>query len=75
MVKECRRFDRSRLFPQLEKVSLQFAHDDGFSRSMSRRVQVLKKHLVRNETTPLEEREALVDILPDWLLKKLTLYW
>lgn len=75
MVRECRRFDSSRLFLQLEKVSLQFAHNDGFSRSMTRRVQVLKKHLARNDTSPLEEKEALVDILPDWLLKKLNPYW
>lgn len=75
MVRECRRFDSARLFPQLEKVSLQFAHDDGFSRSMTRRVQVLKKHLARTNAISLEEKEALADILPDWLLKKLNPYW
>lgn len=75
MVRECCRFDSARLLPQLEKVSLQFAHDDGFSRSMTRRVQVLKKHLARNDIISLEEKDALNDILPDWLLKKLNRYW
>ena len=75
MIKECRRFENARLLPQLDKVSLQFAHDDGFSRSMTRRTLVLKKHLLRNSATPMEEKEALADILPDWLLKKLTPYW
>ncbi|WP_446424390.1 formylglycine-generating enzyme family protein [Mailhella sp.] len=74
MLKECRRFEQSRIMPQLKKVSLQFAHDDGFSRSMTRRVRVLEKHL-NSDVQMLDEKSALRDILPDWLLKKLNTYW
>ena len=75
MVREASRFEDGRLLPQLEKVSLQFVHEDGFSRSMSRRVAVLRKHLERKVDSPLEERKALADILPDWLLQKINPYW
>lgn len=75
MVRECHRFDSSRLFPQLEKITLQFTHNDGFSRSMTRRIHVLKKHLYNYKSITIEEKEALSDILPDWLLKKLNPYW
>ena len=74
MLKECRRFEQARIMPQLKKVSLQFAHDDGFSRSMTRRVRVLEKHL-NSDVQMLDEKSALRDILPDWLLKKLNIYW
>jgi len=75
MMREARRFSAERLEPQLEKVALQFAHDDGFSRSMTRRAMALRRHLSRPEARPLSEGEALADILPDWLLKKINPYW
>ena len=75
MIKECWRFDNARLLLQLDKVSLQFTSDDGFSRCMARRAKVLKKHLTRERNSSLEEKEALADMLPDWLLKKMTPYW
>ena len=37
--------------------------------------KVLKKHLTRERNSSLEEKEALADMLPDWLLKKMTPYW
>lgn len=75
MMREAKRFSNDRLFPQLEKVSLQFAHDDGFSRSMNRRIKALKKHLEKPSPNSLGEKEALKDILPEWLLKKVNPYW
>lgn len=75
MMREAKRFSNDRLFPQLEKVSLQFAHDDGFSRSMNRRIKALKKHLEKPSQNSFGEKEALKDILPEWLLKKVNPYW
>ncbi|MBQ7607350.1 MAG: SUMF1/EgtB/PvdO family nonheme iron enzyme [Desulfovibrionaceae bacterium] len=66
--------DRRRLLQQLEKIRVQFAHNDGFSRSMGRRITVLHKHLDK----PLQgytEWQYLQDILPDWLLQRIQIYW
>ena len=69
------RYSPERLHTQLEKVALQFNHDDGFSRSMSRRMAVLRTHLARRHTTLPDEVQTIREILPEWLLRELRPYW
>lgn len=69
------RYAPERLGPQLEKVALQFNHDDGFSRSMSRRMKVLREHLSLRHTALPDEVRTLREILPEWLLRELRPYW
>lgn len=69
------RYSPERLHPQLEKVALQFNHDDGFSRNMTRRMAVLRKHLARRHATLPDEVQTIREILPEWLLRELRPYW
>ena len=74
MLATAKDMDRRMLSQQIEKLKLQFAYQDGFSRSMGRRLAVLEKHLgksIQNYT----EWQYLEDILPDWLLKRIKIYW
>lgn len=69
------RYSQERLHTQLEKVALQFNHDDGFSRSMSRRITVLRTHFARRHATLPDEVQTIREILPEWLLRELRPYW
>ena len=55
---------------------IQFAHEDGFSKNMGRRLTVLQKHIHAGQDDSLQrsDRQTLQDILPAWLLDRLLPY-
>ncbi len=65
-----------RLLQQLEALRIQFAHEDGFSKNMGRRLTVLQKHIHAGQDDSLQrsDRQTLQDILPAWLLDRLLPY-
>lgn len=69
--------DERRILRQMEALRVQFAHDDGFSRSMGRRLDALRRHvdagLIRGVRRP--DEQDLRDLLPDWLMTRLMEYW
>lgn len=76
MLQQADRYDEISLYVQLEKLSLQFVDSsNGFSRSMTRRIALLEKHLNRTASVPLTEKEVLRDMLNAHLLEKLTPYF
>lgn len=66
--------DHARLLRQLGKLRMQFSHDDGFSKNMGRRIAVLQKHL-NMSLKNYSEWQYLKDILPNWLLERIEIYW
>ena len=77
MLKSAAKMDTQRLLQQIELLHVQFSHDDGFSRSMGRRLAVLCKHISENYgiDTIRTDRQDLQDMLPEWLLQRLMFYW
>ncbi len=73
MLASTKNVSRERLLQQLELLAVQFSHDDGFSRSMERRLTVLKRHIgmEHDNRFPQTDPDALLDILPGWLMDRL----
>ncbi len=69
--------DNTRLLQQLEKLRINFAHDDSFSKNIARRLTVVRKHVEQRHAgqTNRSEWEELQDILPHWLLARVKEYW
>lgn len=65
------------LLQQLERLRIQFSHEDGFSRNMGRRLTVLRGHIESgNGRDELHaDTQDLYDMLPGWLLERLMAYW
>ena len=76
MLRSATKMDTGRMLQQIETLRVQFSHDDGFSRSMGRRLTVLQKHLAGNYGSAAQrtDKQDLQDMLPDWLLQRLIPY-
>ncbi len=77
MLRSASKMDTGRMLQQIEALRVQFSHDDGFSRSMGRRLAVLQKHIAGSYGLAAQrtDRQDLQDMLPDWLLQRLMIYW
>ncbi len=76
MLASTKTVNREHLLQQLELLAVQFTHDDGFSRSMGRRLTALKRHIDMeyDNTFPQTDLDALLDLLPGWLTNRLKTY-
>ena len=76
MLRSASKMDTGRMLRQVEALRIQFSHDDGFSRSMGRRLAVLQKHIVGSYGLAAQrtDKQDLQDMLPDWLMQRLKMY-
>ena len=77
MLSAASKMNTEQMLQQIETLRVQFSHDDGFSRSMGRRLAVLQKHVAGNYGLAAQrtDKQDLQDMLPDWLLQRLMPYW
>lgn len=68
--------DKELTLKQLEYITVNFSFNDGFSRSMGRRLQILKRHIEGDCQRILNgsEEDGFKDILPEWIWSGLKKY-